>query len=73
MISTLDGKISALNPEDNGSLLWTVHPGHEPMLSSSIHRLEVSWKDMTQYRLWWAKLVSLEFNHDCSIFCQYPN
>lgn len=40
-MSTLDGKISALNIDDGGSEQWNVHTGPGPMLSSSIHRLEV--------------------------------
>lgn len=41
-VSTLDGQISALNLVDGGTEKWSVSTGPGPMLSSSIHRLEVS-------------------------------
>lgn len=40
-MSTLDGKISALNMNDGGLETWSVTTGPGAMLSSSIHRLEV--------------------------------
>ncbi|XP_059472098.1 eukaryotic translation initiation factor 2-alpha kinase [Neocloeon triangulifer] len=42
LISTLDGAISALNVDDGGSLSWSLPTGDSPMLSSSIHRLELT-------------------------------
>ncbi|BET01789.1 eukaryotic translation initiation factor [Nesidiocoris tenuis] len=42
LVSTLDGKVSALNMEDGGSEQWSVETGPGPMLSSSIHNLELS-------------------------------
>ncbi|CAB3379049.1 Hypothetical predicted protein [Cloeon dipterum] len=42
LISTLDGTLSALNVEDGGSLLWSLPTGDSQMLSSSIHRLELT-------------------------------
>lgn len=41
-VSTLDGKLSALNIDDGGSEKWSVATGPGPMLSSSIHRLELT-------------------------------
>ncbi|KAF6199528.1 hypothetical protein GE061_007554 [Apolygus lucorum] len=41
-VSTMDGKISALNLEDGGSQKWSIETGPGPMLSSSIHNLELS-------------------------------
>ncbi|XP_014241196.1 eukaryotic translation initiation factor 2-alpha kinase [Cimex lectularius] len=41
-VSTLDGRVSALNLEDGGSKEWSVPTGPGPMLSSSIHRLELT-------------------------------
>lgn len=43
-VSTLDGRVTALNPDNEGSVVWSIHPGSEPMLSSSIHKLEVCLK-----------------------------
>ncbi|XP_046996995.1 eukaryotic translation initiation factor 2-alpha kinase-like [Schistocerca americana] len=40
-VSTLDGSLSALNLED-GFLAWSIETGPGPMLSSSIHRRELS-------------------------------
>ncbi|XP_063695629.1 eukaryotic translation initiation factor 2-alpha kinase [Culicoides brevitarsis] len=40
-VSTLDGKLSALDITKNGETKWSVDTG-EPLLSSSIHRLELS-------------------------------
>ncbi|KAK6639093.1 hypothetical protein RUM43_007363 [Polyplax serrata] len=42
IVSTLDGKVTALNPNNKGSVAWAIHPGSESMLSSSIHKLELS-------------------------------
>lgn len=41
-VSTLDGRVTALNPDNDGSVVWSIHPGSEPMLSSSIHKLELT-------------------------------
>lgn len=41
-VSTLDGQISALNIVDGGAEKWSVSTGPGPMLSSSIHRLELT-------------------------------
>ena len=41
LVSTLDGKVSALNMENNGELLWSLNTGSTPLLSSSISKLEV--------------------------------
>lgn len=41
-VSTLDGRVTALNPDAGGSVVWSIHPGSEPMLSSSIHKLELT-------------------------------
>ncbi|XP_057656757.1 eukaryotic translation initiation factor 2-alpha kinase [Diorhabda carinulata] len=40
IVSTLDGKISALN--SNGSLLWELDTGPGPLLLSNIHNLELN-------------------------------
>ena len=42
LVSTLDGKISALNVAKEGSVEWSFNTGSGPMLSSSISKLEVS-------------------------------
>nr|XP_018915176.1 PREDICTED: eukaryotic translation initiation factor 2-alpha kinase-like [Bemisia tabaci] len=41
LVNTLDGKITALDPEDDGATVWkmSTSPGH--MLSSSIHQLKL--------------------------------
>ncbi|KAJ9578241.1 hypothetical protein L9F63_005540 [Diploptera punctata] len=39
-VSTLDGRLSALDAD--GSLNWSIETGPGPMLSSSIHRLELT-------------------------------
>uniref|UniRef100_A0A8D8ZJP0 non-specific serine/threonine protein kinase n=1 Tax=Cacopsylla melanoneura TaxID=428564 RepID=A0A8D8ZJP0_9HEMI len=41
-VSTLDGHVSALNLLDGGSESWSLPTDPGPMLSSSIHRLELS-------------------------------
>jgi hypothetical protein len=41
-VSTLDGRLTALDPSDEGSVSWSVETGPGQMLSSSIHRLEVT-------------------------------
>ncbi|KAL1122849.1 hypothetical protein AAG570_003175, partial [Ranatra chinensis] len=42
LVSTLDGRLSALDIEDGGSEAWSLSTGPGPMLSSSIHRLELT-------------------------------
>ena len=41
-VSTLDGKLSALDVGDEGQLLWSMAVDSRPLLSSSISKLEVS-------------------------------
>ena len=41
LVSTLDGRVTALNMED-GKPVWSVETGSRPLLSSSISKLEVS-------------------------------
>lgn len=41
-VSTLDGKISALDAANNGQKQWTLDFNEGPMLSSSIHRRELN-------------------------------
>jgi hypothetical protein len=41
-VSTLDGRLSALDPSNGGSVSWSIETGPGEMLSSSIHRLEVT-------------------------------
>lgn len=41
-VSTLDGKLSALDLANSGEKKWTVDFDHEPLISSSIHRKEVN-------------------------------
>ncbi|KAK9509499.1 hypothetical protein O3M35_006804 [Rhynocoris fuscipes] len=41
-VSTLDGRLSALNIDDGGTEKWSVPTGPGPMLSSSIHSLELT-------------------------------
>jgi hypothetical protein len=41
-VSTLDGRLSALDPSDGGTVSWSIETGPGQMLSSSIHRLEVT-------------------------------
>lgn len=40
-VSTLDGKISALDANNYGQKQWSLDFNEGPMLSSSIHRREV--------------------------------
>lgn len=40
-VSTLDGKISALDANNHGRKQWTLEFATGPMLSSSIHHIEV--------------------------------
>ncbi|XP_058455299.1 eukaryotic translation initiation factor 2-alpha kinase-like [Malaya genurostris] len=41
-ITTLDGRLSALDLTKGGALQWSVETGPGPLLSSSIHRLELT-------------------------------
>jgi hypothetical protein len=41
-VSTLDGKLSALDDKDEGKLLWSVAADSRPLLSSSISKMEVT-------------------------------
>ena len=41
LVSTLDGKLSALDVREEGKLLWSVQADSRPLLSSSISKLEV--------------------------------
>ncbi|XP_065083248.1 eukaryotic translation initiation factor 2-alpha kinase-like [Ochlerotatus camptorhynchus] len=41
-VTTLDGRLSALDLINGGSLLWSVETGPGALLSSSIHRLELT-------------------------------
>ncbi|XP_043463144.1 eukaryotic translation initiation factor 2-alpha kinase-like isoform X2 [Leptopilina heterotoma] len=41
-VSTLDGKVSALNAADQGRKAWTLDLGKDPMLSSNIHQRELN-------------------------------
>ncbi|XP_002096057.2 eukaryotic translation initiation factor 2-alpha kinase isoform X1 [Drosophila yakuba] len=41
-ISTLDGRLSALDIAKSGKLRWSVPTGPGPLISSSIHRLELT-------------------------------
>ncbi|KAL2742325.1 eukaryotic translation initiation factor 2-alpha kinase isoform X1 [Vespula maculifrons] len=41
-VSTLDGKISALDAINNGKKLWALDFNNSPMLSSNIHRRELN-------------------------------
>ena len=42
VVSTLDGKVSALDVQNNGNILWSIDADTRPLLSSSIGNLEVS-------------------------------
>lgn len=42
LVSTLDGKLSALNIEEGGEVAWSLDTGPGAMLSSSIHQLELT-------------------------------
>lgn len=52
-VTTLDGKLSALDVANNGKVKWTVDTG-EPLLSSSIHKL-----DLTNNGKWVRMIPSL--------------
>ncbi|XP_053406912.1 eukaryotic translation initiation factor 2-alpha kinase-like isoform X2 [Mercenaria mercenaria] len=41
LVSTLDGKLSALDVKEEGKLLWSVAADSRPLLSSSISKLEI--------------------------------
>lgn len=41
-VTTLDGRLSALDMTNGGALQWSVETGPGPLLSSSIHRLELT-------------------------------
>ncbi|XP_053697570.1 eukaryotic translation initiation factor 2-alpha kinase-like [Sabethes cyaneus] len=41
-VTTLDGRLSALDLTNGGALQWSVETGPGPLLSSSIHRLELT-------------------------------
>lgn len=43
LVNTLDGKLSALDYNNNGHEMWSVETGPGPMLSSNIDRLEVCY------------------------------
>ncbi|PSN34492.1 hypothetical protein C0J52_15806 [Blattella germanica] len=42
LVSTLDGRLTALDAAAGGALSWSIETGPGPMLSSSIHRLELT-------------------------------
>ena len=42
IVSTMDGKVQALDVRDKGRKLWSVQADTQPLLSSSISKLEVS-------------------------------
>lgn len=42
IVSTMDGKVQALDARDKGKKLWSVQADTQPLLSSSISKLEVS-------------------------------
>lgn len=48
-MGTLDGRISALDPKEHGNVVWSHETGPGPLLSSSLSRLEVRFRD---YSLW---------------------
>ena len=52
LVSTLDGKLSALNVRKEGLLEWSVSTGHGPLLSSSISNLEVHLTSKTHCNDW---------------------
>ena len=39
LVSTLDGKLSALDPNNDGKLLWSIGTGPGSMLSSTISQM----------------------------------
>lgn len=41
-MSTLDGKLSALDTRDNGKLLWSLPAFHGPLLSSSLSSVQMA-------------------------------
>ena len=53
-VSTLDGKVSALDANDLGKKLWTLGFNEGPMLSSSIHR-----RELNNYGQWVRLIPSL--------------
>lgn len=42
LVSTLDGTLSALDVDDNGSILWKIETGPGSLLSSSISKVELN-------------------------------
>ncbi|RMX44076.1 hypothetical protein pdam_00015021 [Pocillopora damicornis] len=42
IVSTLDGKLSALDTRDNGKLLWSLPAFHGPLLSSSLSSVQMA-------------------------------
>ncbi|XP_074642739.1 eukaryotic translation initiation factor 2-alpha kinase-like [Tubulanus polymorphus] len=50
LVSTLDGKVSALNLAQKGSVEWSIDTGVNPLLSASISNLEIN-KDGVSIRL----------------------
>lgn len=42
VVSTLDGKLSALDTRENGQLLWTLPAFHGPLLSSSLSSVQMA-------------------------------
>lgn len=53
-VTTLDGKLSALDMTSNGSLKWAIETGPGPLLSSSIHN-----RDLTNNGNWVRMIPSL--------------
>jgi len=51
LVSTLDGKVTALNGQD-GMMQWSLSTGTSPLLSSSISQLVVRSRQHTQPRLY---------------------
>lgn len=41
LVSTLDGRVTALDVENKGSIAWEIQADPRPLLSSSISKLEV--------------------------------
>lgn len=50
-VSTLDGRVHALDAASQGKKQWTLNFNDEPLLSSNIHRKEVSLLFVFVYRL----------------------
>ena len=46
MVSTLDGYVSAINPNKGGTVQWSINTGR-PLLKSSISKLEVKFVSLT--------------------------